>query len=444
MKKFKFILIMLLACAPALHGQNKARMADMLLVDAVRLYDSGEYQQAYDMLRQIETIDDGNDAVKYYLGNIMAMAGKKEEALSHYSKAYAIDSTNVWYAMRLAGVYNDLRRPREALKVLESIPASKASSTEVLAARVDSFLMTGELEKADSLLTRMETMTGGSDYTSLTRLELLRQKADYPAFFSYLKTYFREGSLTPAGKTDILRRVMRSFDPRFNYVHLKDYEDINDICLQMHPADTAVAHFATSLYFSTKRYDDVIRLAESFQDDPEMVEGAMVACVQTGSYKGAIRHADRLQQISAGNPRYMGYAAVVKADCYYNMGQKEKAFKEYEAALKINPQDATVLNNYAYFMACEGKNLAKCAKMSRAALELEPENATFLDTYAWILHLQKKYSTARSYFKKAMLYGGNSSSTILEHYAATLEALGEDTLAKAYREQAKLKKDANK
>ena len=43
----------------------------------------------------------------------------------------------------------------------------------------------------------------------------------------------------------------------------------------------------------------------------------------------------------------------------YNLGQKEKAFEQFELALKLNPNDEQVLNNYAYFLSLEKMELEK-------------------------------------------------------------------------------------
>ena len=127
-------------------------------------------------------------------------------------------------------------------------------------------------------------------------------------------------------------------------------------------------------------------------------------------------------------------------DAYHEKGSSKDAYKAYEKALKINPDYAPVLNNYAYYLSLEKKKLKKAYNMSRKTVEAEPDNATYLDTFAWILHLQGKDLEAKSFFKHAMLYGGKDSAVMLEHFAEVLEALGENDLAKVYRTQARAKK----
>jgi Tfp pilus assembly protein PilF len=119
-------------------------------------------------------------------------------------------------------------------------------------------------------------------------------------------------------------------------------------------------------------------------------------------------------------------------DIYHQLGENKKAYKAYDKALKINPDYVYVLNNYAYYLSVEGKNLKKAYKMSRKTIEAEPDNATYLDTFAWILHLQGKSLEAKPFFKHAMLYGGKDSPVILDHYAEVLYALKDYDMAFVY------------
>jgi len=126
-------------------------------------------------------------------------------------------------------------------------------------------------------------------------------------------------------------------------------------------------------------------------------------------------------------------------DVYHEIGETKKAYKAYETALKINPNYAPVLNNYAYYLSEEGRNLKTALKMSKKTADLEPDNPTYLDTYGWILHLMGNDAEAKPVFKHAMLYGGKESVVIMDHYAEVLYALGEYDLAKVYWNQAKAK-----
>jgi Tfp pilus assembly protein PilF len=79
---------------------------------------------------------------------------------------------------------------------------------------------------------------------------------------------------------------------------------------------------------------------------------------------------------------------ALAGDSWYKLGEKDSAFIEYDNALKANPQNIMVLNNYAYYLSTEKKDLKKAERMSALTVEKEPENSTYLDTYAWIFYQQ--------------------------------------------------------
>lgn len=423
---------------------RQKRTVDQMLVQAVNLYDSRKMQEAYNILRQAEQLGPDNDAVQYYLGNVFAMTGDSQSALKHYSRAYALDSANVWYGSRLAAVYNAMQRPAEALVILERLQKLRPNDPETMSSAMESYLMVAEYQKADSLLSRVELIAGESDYTRLSRLEILRQKGDFQGFFSGMKDYMRDGNMAAEHKVDMIRKVMHSGDPRFNYAHIDDYVSLAQTCLEAHPSDTAATHFAVGMYYTVDRKDQLLELCEKHPEDYYMIQAAASVLLERGDFKSCISQADRALALEGLDPADYAHAHATKGDCYQQLGHAERAFREYEEALKICPDDMTVLNNYAYYMACMDRKLSKCARMSRKTIEAQPENGTFLDTYAWILYKQKKYQAAKTYMKKALLYGGKDSADVLEHYSLILEALGEDTLAKAYREQADYKRNAKK
>ena len=115
-------------------------------------------------------------------------------------------------------------------------------------------------------------------------------------------------------------------------------------------------------------------------------------------------------------------------DLYYKRGEAEKGFREYERSLIFLNDNALTLNNFAYFLSEEGKDLEKAKKMSRKALDLVENNPTYLDTYAWILYKLGEYREAMDYMKLALEIAeqqGDENEEYQIHYEAIKEALKE-------------------
>lgn len=115
----------------------------------------------------------------------------------------------------------------------------------------------------------------------------------------------------------------------------------------------------------------------------------------------------------------------ISADIYELLGdvlQKEhrlqEAFVAYDSCLVYDPNKVICLNNYAYFLSLENKELKKAEKMSYRAITAEPNNSTYLDTYAWILYQQQRYEEALIYIEQALKCDTDSvemAGDILEH-----------------------------
>ncbi len=130
------------------------------------------------------------------------------------------------------------------------------------------------------------------------------------------------------------------------------------------------------------------------------------------------------------------YAQI--GDLNYHLGNKQLAYENYEKALKINPQNLGVLNNYSYFLSLDNESLDKAERMSGVTVKAEPTNATFLDTYGWVLFKQGAYTMAKIYIENAVKYSEDDpSAEVLEHYGDILYKTGEEEKALEQWQKAK-------
>ncbi len=420
------------------------RQAETLLLSALESYLKGDVKVAGNLLQQAGKLDPDNDAVYYYLGYLAVEANDARGAVENFEKAYALDSTNVWYATRLASIYAAVGKMEQAEHMYISLRAKRPGDSNVLSALSDIYMRQRKFDLADSLLTRLEILEGDTEYTIMSRIEMSRLQGRFDEFFDRLNNLFAMDAMPAATKKDMLDRIIKGSDPRFNYVHLKDYERLVRTCLRTEPTDTSVTHYAGGFFYSLEKESVLDSLSLANPGDNYLSSLVMYSQFNKGRYEEALQTGNRiLETIDSDESLYVG-ALTTRADCYYFLGRHEDSFREYDRILKQCPDNVTVLNNYAYYLSLENRNLGKASKMSQKAISAEPENAVYLDTYAWILFKQKKYTAAKAFFKKAMLYGGKEHPEILRHYAEVLEKLGEKNLADGYRQQAAVKENEKK
>ena len=101
--------------------------------------------------------------------------------------------------------------------------------------------------------------------------------------------------------------------------------------------------------------------------------------------------------------RYMQVAEYMQYDL-------KKLEPIYLSVLRLDPHNATVLNNYAYALVNDksfahltpmerNDRLQHAEIMVRRALMQENENLSFLDTYAWVLYLQGNREPAQRFMR---------------------------------------------
>lgn len=418
-----------------------------LYFEMVELYvGQGSYEKALETIKEIEAVFGMTESIAIYRFNLLRALGRNDEAfesLKNYNKDYSslyVLTTLADYEMSM---YND--------------------STAV--AYYD------------------EALDMSPDYSPalLGKAEALRMTRRYDEYFDVLGKYV-EGSDAPVeAKSEYLLAVVQRTDPKFIRSFLPQLDTIFDKSMAMHPTDSMMLETAAIYYYSTDRknqaeeyfrknaeqwpeslgaranYVEFLMYAqdwetlsyegrkafEKFPYEIGFLEMASMGDYNLGAYDEVLQICDKVIEVAPKDSSATLRAWSTMGDIYHRLGNAKKAYKAYDKALKVNPDYIYVLNNYAYYLSMEGKNLKKAQNMSRKTIEKEPDNATYLDTYGWILYLQGKASEAKTHFKHAMLYGGKESVVILDHYAEVLYALKEYDMAFVYWNLAKQKNKGN-
>jgi tetratricopeptide (TPR) repeat protein len=144
--------------------------------------------------------------------------------------------------------------------------------------------------------------------------------------------------------------------------------------------------------------------------------------LEKGKFSIAIEELRKAEILAGDNKDYMMQVLTMRADVYYRMKDFTKAFEVYEQAKKINNNDLTLLNNYAYYLAEQNLNLKEAEEMARKVIDSEENNVTFLDTYAWVLYKRGKIGEATHIMEKIFGKDENKDATLFEHYGYILKA----------------------
>ncbi|MGB7528996.1 tetratricopeptide repeat protein [Sphingobacterium cellulitidis] len=110
-------------------------------------------------------------------------------------------------------------------------------------------------------------------------------------------------------------------------------------------------------------------------------------------------------------------------DLYHEIKMESASEVAYDEAIKLDSNNVTVLNNAAYYLSLQKKDLDKAADYAKRANKMEPNSGTFQDTYAWVLFQQGKYQEALTWIEKS-IKNSEPSGVLYDHYGDILIKLG--------------------
>jgi Tfp pilus assembly protein PilF len=127
------------------------------------------------------------------------------------------------------------------------------------------------------------------------------------------------------------------------------------------------------------------------------------------------------------NPKEVDAVAQL-ALVYDGISRFEESDALYEEALRLDPANALVLNNFAYSLAERNVNLDRALAMSRKAVDADPGNASYLDTIGWIYYRLGNYKEAERFVKEA-IGKGEVNAVVYEHLGDIYFKLDQKDLA---------------
>lgn len=100
----------------------------------------------------------------------------------------------------------------------------------------------------------------------------------------------------------------------------------------------------------------------------------------------------------------------------------QRADELYQEALRLEPENALLLNNYGYSLSERGIRLEDAKQMATKALKQEPQNGAYLDTLGWIYFKLGDYEKAREFIEKASEV--RESAEVAKHLGDVYHKLG--------------------
>lgn len=360
------------------------------------------YAEAIDVSRRIVDEHPYDINAHIDLGETYELINMDSLALASYETAYRLDTTRAETIVQLLEFHTTRGDSHERFKYENKIFAHNDITLDIKEERLYSFM-------SDVAFYRDNYFSIGGVIQTLIE--------HYPTHRQFLRTYAHH--LYNGGMNDEAIAYFRA--------HLSDADVTADDY-----------KYAVALDAAVERYDlleqDVKRGVELFSESMELWNFYFIYMLSEDITE-AINVMEQALQY-ATNDEDRSFALGCIGHCYYDLGDVNTCYKYYKKALKYNPNNADVLNGYAYYLSLSGKNLDKALAMSEQAIELEPNNANYIDTHAWVLHRLGRNQEAKIYMRQALLLSGQTDASLLAHYGDILWALGEKFMAETYWQKA--------
>ncbi len=181
-------------------------------------------------------------------------------------------------------------------------------------------------------------------------------------------------------------------------------------------------------YTYTNRYEEAEPLLlESIKTDPDnlnLLYSLGFTLYRLDKKTEAVEYLERALRKAPDNYGILGLLGSL----YDSRKEYDKADSVFNKSLEINPDDPTIMNNYAYSLSERGTQLDKALEYVTKSLEADPENSSYLDTKAWVFFKMGDFANALPFIEKAIEVD-NDNSVLYDHYGDILYKLGRNAEA---------------
>ena len=418
------------------------------LITLVSLYEQKQdYDNVVRSLDRLEVKEGKSEQLSMQKFRIYLQMDSTAQAFNEIEKLVKEYPNDTRYQLVLGGVYLDNERMEDAYRTFNGILTEEPDNAQAQLALASYYQRTG----SDSL------------YNVLLDKALLNEKLETPARMEIMRQLIIDSERK--GGTDSLR-VLNLFAKIIPLE--RETADLSMLCaqymisknmnvervkpvlyqiLKVEPDNTVARLQLLSYAVKEDDYQKCIDICRpALEYNPEVMEFYFYLGV---SYYQVDRKDDALvtfrkgveQATEQSDKKLISNFYQMMGDIYHEKQKDDLAYAAYDSSLVYNADNIGTLNNYAYYLSLEKKNLDKAEEMSYKTVKAEPKNSTFLDTYAWILFEKERYAEAKLYIDEAVKNESDCGAAVLEHCGDIYYMIGDVEKALDYWKKAKEKED---
>lgn len=428
--------------------QGAAKVYDALIKLKPREYDyyydwaymlskAERYKEAIEVYNLLEQKTGIQEELIFQKQPLFIKLGKIEDCVNDIEKLVKLYPSDTRYIGLIGEVYESNKMYDKALQAYNRILAKEPNNADGLMAIADIYKKKGDLKMHDEYILKVFSNTNIDIDTKIMAfipyIERMAKdsamRADVLKMADLLIAAHPNDVKATTARADVLYNSNRKTDAQMEYVKALNFGTNvpPTVWIQLYILDTELEDFDKLILHTN---EGIIKNP----NDPFGYFYNAIAHQQKKNYKEAssiLLQSFDLQKKNKDNsslytPQLKLQMLIVLGDISYELKNFERSDSAYEAALEIDPNNATVLNNYAYYLSERDDKLEKAERMSKKSNLLVDNNSAFLDTYAWIMYKMKNYKEALEWIEQAMdLPDAQDRPDLLMHYGDILYKLGQ-------------------
>lgn len=380
--------------------------------------ESGRYEKAIEMLDRIEKLEGTSEDIILNKVRLYMALGDSVNAITSVQNIIKESPDDLRYLTLLGNTYQALADREKALDSYRKVLAVNPDDAYVLASLAELYMG----DDNDSIYCDyVERLLKCEDFDTEARIDVLVRHIEY---------------LQPKDSARAMNLMKEMSNLPFDELQIADVYSQYLAYIKASP-DTIVPILEKMLSLEPDNLSTIVRLLEYAieRNDAEAVfryaDNAQLYCpdrLEVYYYKGLSsymlgRKQESLDIYKEGlekraddtAPGLISTLYALLGDTYHELDMMDNCMQAYDSALVYNKDNIEVLNNYAYFLAVDGKELNRALDMSHKTISLDSDNTTYLDTYAWVLFKLERYEEAKAYIEKLLSIDKDISSEVYHH-----------------------------
>jgi tetratricopeptide (TPR) repeat protein len=421
---------------------------------------TGKDAQAAGLYDQLSKMEPDNQEYLYMEALELAKAKKYDEAIKAFNVLEKKTGCNEQISNAKQQVYLDAGKVKEAFAEIHRLISSDPSDPRYVGLLADLYSEQGDMVNALKYYRKIQEMDPDNGFVNFSLASYYLAQGDTVQAYQYtLKGFQNEkvevetklqlyllytgkdskNTLKPEQIEELVLTLVRQYpdDPRVYSVyadylinHDRKKEAREQLLKVIGSGENDYSIWEQVLYLDNdlsdwqSLYDHGKSALELFPNQGLFYFLQAVGALQLDKYNEAVAISDEGLNYVIDNKQLKGQFVFLKGEAKYKLKKLEEAFKLFDEAIELDPENFIALNNYAYYLSLVEKDLEKAERMSGKVIERYPDNATYLDTYAWVLFKKKNYTLAKFYMETALNHAEDDKATLIDHYGDILFMLG--------------------